>query len=161
MKKSHLWVILSSIIMAVALIGCSDSDSSCESSAYLKRLGKEAGILIEGHFAPNGSLYNLNNNCCKRLAGCNFNVTDLRGVDVDGFKKLQLTLGNKQNKNIDVQYRISWFDASGMEIDPNKSHWRTIELYSKEMKTITAVAPTTEAYSFRLYVRDMQFKKIL
>ncbi len=141
--------------------GCGSSDCNPpQGEACLKKLGDKAGVVIDGQFDPaTGFLCDLPNNFSHKLAGCDFSICDLRGVSINGVKRLQLSIVNKQNNNINIQYRVSWFDQHGMEIDPNKSNWKSLELYSRETKSLTAVSPNDQAMSFKVFVRDIKYLK--
>ncbi|MBY5920718.1 DUF1425 domain-containing protein [Ferrimonas balearica] len=52
-----------------------------------------------------------------------------------------------------LQYKFTFFDASGMPVEADSMSWRPVNLHGGERRPVTAVAPTTAATEFEIYVR--------
>ena len=76
------------------------------------------------------------------------------GQTKNGLMKASLKLTSRLNKTFVAQSKFAWFDADGMEIDPDTDPWRPLALNGKETRTIQGVAPNATAVSFKLRVRE-------
>lgn len=81
-------------------------------------------------------------------------VTDTVYDEVNGFKRVHITLISDRNKRTRVDYRICWFDANGMEIDPQTKTYRNLILEGHDAVTVTGVANSPAAVSSKLRVRE-------
>jgi len=78
-------------------------------------------------------------------------VTDLREAPLDdGLFKVQAGLYNKTPSRERINYQWVWLDQDGILIDSATSPWQTVTLNGKELRYITAVAPTPRAADFQL-----------
>ena len=76
------------------------------------------------------------------------------GQTKNGLMKASVKLTSKLNKDVVAQSKFAWFDAEGVEIDPDTDPWRPLVLHGKETRTIQGVAPSTQAASFKLRIRE-------
>jgi uncharacterized protein YcfL len=81
-------------------------------------------------------------------------VTETTYDEVNGLKRVHITLISDRNKRLRVDYRICWFDANGMEIDPQTKTYRNLILEGHDAVTVTGVANSPEAVSSKLRVRE-------
>lgn len=65
---------------------------------------------------------------------------------------VQFNLRNTRSSNLEVEWALEWFDASGFRIDIPRN-WRPAAMGGKGYQTITQTAPTPAATGFRLGVR--------
>ncbi|MDR0994115.1 MAG: YcfL family protein [Verrucomicrobiota bacterium] len=72
----------------------------------------------------------------------------------NGLMKANVKLTSRHNKTVVVQSKFAWFDADGMEIDPDGDPWRPLTLHGRETRSIQGVAPSAAAVSFRLRIRE-------
>jgi uncharacterized protein YcfL len=81
-------------------------------------------------------------------------VTDTTYDEVNGFKRVHITLTSDRNKRLRVDYRICWFDANGVELDPQTKPYRNLILEGRDAVTVTGVANSPAAVSSKLRVRE-------
>ncbi|MFA7257610.1 MAG: DUF1425 domain-containing protein [Kiritimatiellales bacterium] len=74
--------------------------------------------------------------------------------EVNGLKRVHITLASDRNKRLRIDYRICWFDANGMEIDPQTKTYRNLILEGHDAVTVTGVANSPAAVSSKLRVRE-------
>ncbi len=67
--------------------------------------------------------------------------------------RAQVTLVSKYSKTQQYQYRFSWFDESGLELDASARHWIPFQMYDNETKTLQGVAPNPSARQFKINIR--------
>ncbi len=81
-------------------------------------------------------------------------VADLKvGQTKNGLMKASVKLTSGLNKDVVAQSKFAWFDADGVEIDPDTDPWRPLVLHGKETRMIQGVAPNASVASFKLRVR--------
>lgn len=74
--------------------------------------------------------------------------------EVNGLKRVHIELASNRNRRLRVDYRICWFDANGMEIDPQTKTYRNLILEGRDTVTVTGVANSPAAVSSKLCVRE-------
>jgi uncharacterized protein YcfL len=74
--------------------------------------------------------------------------------EVNGLKRVHITLASDRNKRMRVDYRICWFDANGMELDPQAKTYRNLIVEGRDAVTVTGVANSPAAVSSKLRVRE-------
>ena len=74
--------------------------------------------------------------------------------EVNGLKRVHIELASNRNRRLRVDYRICWFDANGMEIDPQTKPYRNLILEGRDTVTVTGVANSPAAVSSKLRVRE-------
>ena len=84
----------------------------------------------------------------------NLTVSNVKtGQTRNGLMKVNLRLTSHQKKTVVAQSKLAWFDADGIEVEPDSDAWRPLTLNGRETRTIQGVAPTASAVAFRLRVR--------
>jgi len=68
--------------------------------------------------------------------------------------KVQAELQNKTNSYQEFYYAFDWFDVDGMLVSSPTGGWRPSGIQARELKAITAVAPTPKTVDFRLKLRE-------
>lgn len=81
-------------------------------------------------------------------------VTATTYDDVNGIKRVHITLASKVNKRLRLDYRICWFDTNGMELDPQTKTYRNLILEGHDAVTVTGVANSPAAVSSKLRIRE-------
>lgn len=81
-------------------------------------------------------------------------VTRTTYDEVNGLKRVHISLASDRNKRTRVDYRICWFDANGMEIDPQTKTYRNLILEGRDVQTVTGVANSPAAVSSKLRIRE-------
>lgn len=74
--------------------------------------------------------------------------------------RANITLQNNRSRSLQIQYRISWFDANGMEIDGQGKPYRDLVIEGKDTVNVTGVAPSPAATEFKIRVRKLKPIKI-
>jgi len=80
-------------------------------------------------------------------------VTDRNFVFVGDILSARVSLVNKSNKTLHFQYKFSWLDENGIEIDPDSEAWTPSIIYGGETKTLQGVAPNPRAREFKIQIR--------
>lgn len=66
--------------------------------------------------------------------------------------QVQFDLHNKKSTKLALEWKLSWFDSEGFEVD-SLDNWRPLTLGGKAFGTISGVGPTPEAIEFQLQTR--------
>ena len=82
-------------------------------------------------------------------------VKDMRSKSLAGVLQGQVLVQGRSNKTRSFQYRFSWLDAQGFELEGDKQNWQPITIKSSETRTLSGVAPNTQVRSFRFEIRDL------
>jgi uncharacterized protein YcfL len=77
-------------------------------------------------------------------------------VNKDGFMQLEVAGHNRAFNPIRFEYKVEWLDKNGMVIDSATNKWLLTSAPAKAPFAIKAVAPRTEAVSFRMNTRKAQ-----
>lgn len=72
----------------------------------------------------------------------------------NGMLRARLTVTSARNKTVQLQYKFAWFDANGIEIDPDAETWRVLTLEGRDTRPLIGIAPSSAAESFRLRIRE-------
>ncbi|MBP5286085.1 MAG: YcfL family protein [Kiritimatiellae bacterium] len=81
-------------------------------------------------------------------------VTDVRCVGGAGsFMVFQANLVNNCSRPLNVDWKVQWLDADGIEIDSAVSSWNTRTLQPFEIRALKCTAPRQEASDMRFYAR--------
>lgn len=74
--------------------------------------------------------------------------------EVNGLKRVHITLASNRSRRLRVDYRICWFDANGMEIDSQTKTYRNLILEGRDTVTVTGIANSPSAVSSKLRLRE-------
>lgn len=88
--------------------------------------------------------------------GSRLQIVDARSVKIGTMVKAQLTLRSTLQTTQSLQYKFSWLDIHGMEIEARSQNWNPLTLYGMETKNVQGVSPTPSANTFRLIVREQE-----
>ena len=77
----------------------------------------------------------------------------------NGFMRASLTLTSARNKSMQIQAKFAWFDAAGIEIDPDAETWRVLTIEGRDTRPVVGVAHSAAAESFRLRIREADRSK--
>ena len=81
-------------------------------------------------------------------------IVDLKYDEINGFKRAHFSVASTKNRRLYMDYRVVWFDANGMELDPQSRTYTTVILEGRDVKTITSVANRPTAVASKLRVRE-------
>ncbi len=76
--------------------------------------------------------------------------------EVNGLKRVHITLQSTKHRRLRMHYRISWFDSNGMEIDPATKTYRSLIIEGRDAVTVTGLANSAAGVTSKLRVRDLQ-----
>ena len=76
--------------------------------------------------------------------------------EVNGLKRVHITLQSAKHRRLRMHYRISWFDANGMEIDPATKTYRSLLIEGRDSVTVTGLANSPVGVTSKLRVRDLE-----
>lgn len=81
-------------------------------------------------------------------------VADLKRRQVGALLQVQATLENQWKFELDFQYKLKWFDASGFEVAPEMQSWRQLVMAGRTQQNVQGVAPNPSATKFEIWVRE-------
>jgi uncharacterized protein YcfL len=81
-------------------------------------------------------------------------VVDMKSALVGDLMKANVTLSSKTSSTLKLQYQFAWFNAQGMEINPEAATWTPLIIYGRETKTVQGVGPNPSAKAFKVKLRD-------
>lgn len=81
-------------------------------------------------------------------------LVDLKYDELNGFKRAHFSLASTKLRRLYIDYRVVWFDASGMELDPMSRPYSTVIWEGRDVVTITSVANRPTAVASKLRIRE-------
>ena len=91
-----------------------------------------------------------NSSLAKKVAIKNFNtrvINDLLNVQVE--------IQNLFDSDQEFQYKFSWFDVTGFEIESEGNSWKTLILHGKETKNVQGLAPNPTVKKYKIVLRQL------
>lgn len=76
--------------------------------------------------------------------------------EINGLKRVVITVKSRKHRRIRLAYRIAWFDGDGMEIDGDAKTQRNLIIGGRDTAALTGVAPNMQAVTSRLRVIDLR-----
>ena len=81
-------------------------------------------------------------------------IVDIRtGFTDNNLMQASVAIVSKARKTLQFQYRFAWYDANGMEIDPENNAWKPVIIYGNESRSLQGMAPNSAAKEFRIKIR--------
>ncbi len=128
----------------------------------LRNLSLATGLLIltsctsgiVGQASYVGSQHEMSSETQNFIIGMRIAMDDIKTTRENDFLVANMVLRNKWPFSQDVQYRASWFDENGVEIEPERAVWNKLILTGKSERTVKLTAPTTTAVKVTITVRD-------
>ena len=74
----------------------------------------------------------------------------------NGLNRVNIQLTSLVQRQVHLQYRISWYNAEGMEIDGAGRTYRPLVLQGLDSVTVTGVANHPSAVTSRIRVRELR-----
>jgi uncharacterized protein YcfL len=81
-------------------------------------------------------------------------VVDLKRREVGDLLQVQATLENQWKFELDFQYKLKWFDASGFEVAPEMQSWRQLVMAGRTQQNVQGIAPNPSVTRFEIWVRE-------
>lgn len=135
----RLWIAVG--LMAVTLAGCSTAVIEGSASAVS---GQKDQTVAKKQVSRNNDL----------KAG-DLHITNLKADFAGNLLRAHVSVLNKDNDTRHFQYRFSWFDEGGYEIDSDTDAWTPLILYGKESRALQAIAPAPGAQEFKIKIRKL------
>ena len=127
-------VLLLSVLICCGLTACARTD----------------GIALDGHEGGEAQLQVANSGMASRL-----NLALAQQQRSEGRLQVAIRLKSQIAYDQTLQYRIDWFDANGMPVEPDSTSWQPLVLHGGEQKVIQASALLPQAAAFHFSVRDV------
>ena len=71
----------------------------------------------------------------------------------NGLMRAYATLRSNRMRNQNVQFRFSWYDEHGVEIDAQGQPYRKLVLQGRDAVSVQSVAPNTRAVEYKIRLR--------
>ena len=81
-------------------------------------------------------------------------VLDTRSRVINDLLQVNMELENGYSHPYNLEYKFSWYDSGGMEIDPGRTAWIPFHLNGRETKSVQGVAPNPSAKAFKIKLRE-------
>ncbi len=81
-------------------------------------------------------------------------ILDTRSRFVNGLLMVNTELESGYSNPYRLEYKFSWYDSAGMEVEPARSAWIPFYLNGRETKTIQGLAPNPSAKAFKIKFRE-------
>lgn len=82
-------------------------------------------------------------------------LADIRSHFVGDLLAATVVLQNKSDRDQSFQYRFSWYDQAGIELEAGADNWTPLVLHGQESASVQAIAPNTDARSYKINVRKL------
>ena len=126
------------ILLGASILGLSACTSGIIGTASYDREGK----------------HEMSSSMQNPILGMRVEIDDIITTRVNGFLLANIKFRSKWSFSQDIKYRVHWFDAEGIEIDPERPNWNNIVLTGKAEKTIKVTSPNDKAIELKVFVRD-------
>lgn len=84
-------------------------------------------------------------------------VTDVHYTkNESGFNTVQINLASYSRREIWLEWKVQWYDASGREIDSLTSTWQKTAIIPKDFTQLKNTAPSTNAETMLCYIRKLK-----
>jgi uncharacterized protein YcfL len=90
-----------------------------------------------------------NNRVLERLISI-VKVTDFREHDL---LNAVVTVKNRTDRNIRIEYKFDWYDAYGRAVMPNNDAYKTMDIQGEDAVSISSVAPRPDVVEFKFRIR--------
>lgn len=146
MKHLTLVKITSAILLAVGLTGCIHNPitTGLGTESISVNQSKLDKTELKKYLAIDNS----------RLAS-RLHISQILTRKQNDYLNVAVQIKSDYHKSQKLQYRISWFDQQGFEIEPNKQNWQAIDLHGGQNKELLATAQQSQATSFKFYIREV------
>ncbi len=144
MKKISTLAVAAALIalpVLVLLSGCRSTTSGIEGSSTVM-MDTDGGYQYSEYVVVNNP---------KVARG--LQIATLSQEFVGDILRAQVTIVSKYSKTQQYQYRFSWFNENGVELDAGARHWIPFQMYGNETKTLQGVAPNPSARQFKINLR--------
>ena len=83
-------------------------------------------------------------------------MKNLKMRKVGGILQAAGTMFSTVTSDLKVQYRFSWYDKDGFEIDKDAGSWKSLTLYGRQTADVQGVSPNAQAEEFKVVIRELK-----
>lgn len=143
MKKTRVLTVVGFLALPALIFfpGCRSASSGIEGSST---------VVMDADGGTQFSEYVVVNNP-KVARG--LQIVTLSQEFVGDILRAQVTLASKYSSTQHYQYRFTWFDEGGVELDPGSRAWLPLMMYGNETRALQGVAPNPSARQFKINIR--------
>jgi uncharacterized protein YcfL len=80
-------------------------------------------------------------------------IVDIATQFAGNIMEADVTLVSKYSDTEQYQYKFSWFDSDGIELDSESNAWIPFIIYGNETKTFRGTAPNPSAKQFKINIK--------
>ena len=114
--------------------------------------GTEAGMVtltgLNGETTYSTYVNANNGRLARRIA-----VTRMDRADVGGLLKAAVTIQSRSDDTEALQYKWTWFDSKGFEVNSSSQPWQPVLVYGMQTTSIQGLAPNPSVKEFKLHLR--------
>ncbi len=129
------WFTTGALLTTILMAGCATSG--------IEAIGKPADAKVKKHLI----IHN------EPLAD-KITITRMRTRMAGDLLSVEITLTNLSSRDMNIQYRFSWYDADDFEVEQDKHGWTPLTLHGYADSNVTAVAPNPLVKSYKVNVRE-------
>lgn len=82
-------------------------------------------------------------------------IKDFKNRVVNDLLNVQVKIANDFSSTQQFQYRFSWFDASGFEVEKEADNWQPLIMHGGAVTTVQGVAPNPAVKSYKIVLRQL------
>lgn len=119
---------------------------------------RSGSVEIEGMLNPDGTV-NPTSGRGQTVPGQSFYVSNVVAArQEESFPRVQVSLTSRSGSDVNLRYRVIWFDEDEMEI-PGGSGWNPVLLSPRETVQISSVGRSTAAKQFRVFIQELSYRR--
>ena len=83
-------------------------------------------------------------------------ISKMRSRTAGDLLSVEITLTNLSSRDMNIQYRFSWYDADDFEVEQGKHSWTPLTLHGYADSNLQALAPSPSVKSYKVNVREIR-----
>lgn len=127
------------VVFAVA--GCAEYPHETAGTSLVLKHGDGTSVIFEGNTRLKNRV---------EVTAATYDKTP------SGMNRVNIQLTSLNHRHLFLQYRISWYNAEGMELDADSRTYRPLNLDGLDAVTVTGVANSPEAVTSRIRIRELR-----
>lgn len=129
------------VIKPLALVGISMSLLACA-------VNETATVVVDGSQAT--QIIETNNG----VLADSLRISETHTGYAGNLLKVQATITNDSNDNLDFRYKFKWLDKDGFEVAVDGRPWTPMLITPYESKSVQALAPNPSVSSFKILLQN-------
>ncbi|MCC5834676.1 MAG: DUF1425 domain-containing protein [Opitutales bacterium] len=119
---------------------------------------RAGSVEVEGILNPDGSV-NPTSGRGVTVPGQSFYVSNVVSArEEEGYPRVQVSLTSRSSSDVNLRYRVIWFDEDEMEISGG-SGWTPVLLSPRETIQLSSVGRSTAAKQFRVFIQELSYRR--